>query len=54
VPESWLPIPGYEDAYEASDRGRARELIGQIVRGEIWQRYTRTRTRPSQPAALAA
>lgn len=26
MPETWKPIPGYEDAYEVSDLGRVRSL----------------------------
>jgi NUMOD4 motif/HNH endonuclease len=26
TPERWLPVPGYEDLYEASDLGRVRSL----------------------------
>lgn len=45
--ESWLPVPGFEDAYEVSDLGRVRTkdrvdslgrpLTGQLRRTPVWR-----------------
>ena len=29
--EHWRPVPGYEDAYEVSDRGRVRSLKRDVL-----------------------
>lgn len=43
VPESWLPVPGYEGMYEVSDRGRARSLPRTVeYRAGIKRRYPGT------------
>ena len=31
--ENWKPIPGYEDAYEVSDRGRIRSVPREVMSG---------------------
>lgn len=40
TPERWLPIPGYEGAYEVSDQGRVRSLDRTIYAkdGRSWPR----------------
>lgn len=35
--ETWRPIPGYEGAYEVSDRGRVRSLDRITDRGRRWK-----------------
>lgn len=35
--ERWLPIPGYEGLYEASDRGRVRGVDRIDARGRRWK-----------------
>jgi hypothetical protein len=42
--ERWLPIPGYEDAYEVSDDGQVRSIdrvvLGYLRRGKILRQQT--------------
>lgn len=45
--ERWLPVPGYEDAYEVSDRGRVRSLERRaLCRGGATRRVTERILRP--------
>jgi hypothetical protein len=41
--ETWLPIPGYEGAYEVSDQGRVRSLDRRIIAdGPLRRNYQRS------------
>lgn len=46
--ETWLPIPGYEGAYEVSDRGRVRSLARLDARGR--RRTGKLRSLVRQPS----